>query len=42
VKDYHKKIEIAMIKANMAKDREATMSRSLNELNREIANVVEL
>jgi hypothetical protein len=31
-----------MIKANMAKDREATMSRSLNELNREIANVVEL
>jgi hypothetical protein len=42
VEDYHKEIEIAMIKANMAEDRKATMIRFLNELNREIANVVKL
>ena len=40
--DYHKEMEIAMIRANVEKDREATMARFLNGLNRDIANVVEL
>ena len=40
--DYHKEIEIAMIRANVEEDREATMARFLNGLNRDIANVVEL
>ena len=31
-----------MIRANVEEDREATMARSLNGLNRDIANVVEL
>ena len=42
MEDYHKEMEIAMIKANVEEDREATMVRFLNGLNREIANVVEL
>ena len=40
--DYHKEMEIAMISANVVEDREATMARFLNGLNRDIANVVEL
>ena len=40
--DYHKEMEIAMIRANAEEDREATMERFLNGLNRDIANVVEL
>ena len=40
--DYHKEMEIAMIRANVEEDREATMARFLNGLNRDIANVVEL
>ena len=36
--DYHKDMEITMIKANVEEDREATMARFLNGLNREIAN----
>ena len=40
--DYHKEMEIAMIQTNVEKDREATMARFLNGLNRDIANVVEL
>ena len=40
--DYHKEMEIAMIQANVEKDREATMTRFLNGLNRDIANMVEL
>ena len=40
VDDYHKEMEIAMIRANVEEDREATMSRFLNGLNRDIANVV--
>ena len=40
--DYHKEMEVAMIWANMEEDREATMVRFLNGLNRDIANVVEL
>ena len=42
VDDYHKEMEIAMIQANVEEDREATMVRFLNGLNRDIANVVEL
>ena len=42
VGDYHKEMEIAMIWANVEEDREATMARFLNRLNRDIANVVEL
>ena len=41
VDEYHKKIEIAMIRANVVEDREATMARFLNGLNRDIVNVVE-
>ena len=40
--DYHKEMKIAMIQANVEEDREATMVRFLNGLNRDIANVVEL
>ena len=40
--DYHKEIEIAMIRANVEEDREATMARFLNGLNQDIANMVEL
>ena len=40
--DYHKEMEIAMIQANVEEDREATMARFLNGLNRDIANMVEL
>ena len=39
---YFKEMEIALIQANMIEDREATMARFLNGLNRDIANVVEL
>ena len=42
VDEYHKEMEIAMIWANVVEDREATMARFLNGLNRDIANVVEL
>ena len=42
VDDYHKEMEIAMIRANLEEDREATMTRFLNGLNWDIANVVEL
>ena len=42
VDEYHKEMEIAMIPANVVEDREATMARFLNGLNRDIANVVEL
>jgi hypothetical protein len=40
IEDYHNEIEIAMIKANVMEDREATMTRFLNGLNREINNVI--
>ena len=42
VDEYHKEIEIAMIRTNVVEDREAIMARFLNGLNRDIANVVEL
>jgi len=42
VDKYHKEMEIAMSRANVVEDREATMARFLNGLNWDIANVVEL
>ncbi|KAI4313094.1 hypothetical protein MLD38_037866 [Melastoma candidum] len=42
VEEYHKEMEIAMIRVNVEEDREATMARFICGLNREIANVVEL
>ncbi|XP_052487981.1 uncharacterized protein LOC128041720 [Gossypium raimondii] len=42
VEDYFKEMEIAMIRANVEEDREATMARFLAGLNRDIANMVEL
>ena len=42
MEDYYKEMEIAMIRADVEEDREATMARFLNCLNQEIANVVEL
>jgi len=42
VEDYHKEMEIAMIRNNVVEDREATMTRFFNDLNKEIANVVKL
>ncbi|KAJ9170175.1 hypothetical protein P3X46_018303, partial [Hevea brasiliensis] len=35
-------MEIAMIRANVEEDKEATMARFLNGLNKEIAHIVEL
>ncbi|XP_052483244.1 uncharacterized protein LOC105786844 [Gossypium raimondii] len=42
VEDYYKEMEVAMIRADVEEDREATMARFLAGLNREIANIVEL
>jgi hypothetical protein len=42
VDEYFKEMEIAMIRANVIEDQEATMARFLNGLNRDISNVVEL
>ncbi|GKV11590.1 hypothetical protein SLEP1_g22836 [Rubroshorea leprosula] len=42
VEDYHKEMEITMVRANVEEDREATMARFLHGLNRDIANVMEL
>ncbi|KAL4367847.1 hypothetical protein GQ457_05G022420 [Hibiscus cannabinus] len=42
VEDYFKEMEMAMMRANIEEDREATMTRFLNGLNTDIANVVEL
>ena len=42
VDDYHKKMEIAMIWANVEEDREATMARFLNGLTQDNANMIEL
>jgi hypothetical protein len=42
VDEYFKKMEIAMIWANVIEDREAIMARFLNGLNKDIADVVEL
>ena len=42
VEEYHKEMEMLMIKANVEEDREATMARFLRGLNKNIADVVEL
>ncbi|XP_035548687.1 uncharacterized protein LOC118349200 [Juglans regia] len=42
VEDYHKEMEVAMIRANVEEDPEATMARFLHGLNREIADIVEM
>ncbi|PKI52812.1 hypothetical protein CRG98_026812, partial [Punica granatum] len=42
VEEYHKEMEIAMIRANVEEDREATMARFIGGFNWEIANIVEL
>jgi hypothetical protein len=42
VEEYHKELEVAMIRANVNENEEVTMSRFLNGLNRDITNVVEL
>jgi hypothetical protein len=42
VGEYFKEMKINMIRDNVSKDREATMTRFLNGLNRDIANVVKL
>ena len=42
VDEYFKEMELALIRANVQEDREATMARFLNGLKKEIADVVEL
>jgi hypothetical protein len=42
VEEYEKELEVVMIRANVNEDEEVTMSRFLNGLNTNIANVVEL
>ena len=42
VEEYHKEMEMLMIKANVEEDREATMARFLRGLNKNIADIVEL
>jgi hypothetical protein len=42
VEEYHKEMEVAMIRANVKEDWAATMARFLSGLNRDIVNVVEL
>jgi hypothetical protein len=42
VEDYHKKMEIFIIRANVMEDKKVTMLRLLNGFNIKITNVVEL
>ena len=42
MEEYYKEMDVAMARANIEEDREATMARFLAGLNREIQNVVEL
>ncbi|KAF7800459.1 uncharacterized protein G2W53_045101 [Senna tora] len=42
VEEYHKEMELYMIRANVQEDREATMARFLNGLNKDIADIVDL
>jgi hypothetical protein len=42
VDDYYKEMEVAMIRANVEEDWEATMARFLHGLNHEIAYVIEM
>ena len=41
MEEYHKELEVVMIKANVIKDEEVTMSRFLSGLNKD-SNMVEL
>jgi hypothetical protein len=41
VEEYHKELEVVMIKTNVIKDEEVTMSRFLSGLNKD-SNMVEL
>ena len=41
VDDYYKEMEMAMVRADVHEDREATMARFFNGLNKEITHVVE-
>jgi hypothetical protein len=41
VEEYHKELEVVMIKANVIKDEEVTISRFLSGLNKD-SNMVEL
>jgi len=42
VEEYQKELEVVMIRPNVNKDEEVTMSMFFNGLNRDITNVVEL
>ena len=42
MEEYHKELEVAMIRVNVNEDEEVTMSRFLNGLNKDIPNVMEL
>ncbi|RDY04268.1 hypothetical protein CR513_12037, partial [Mucuna pruriens] len=42
VDDYHKEIEMTMIRVNILEDQEVTMTRFLNRLNHDIIGVVEM
>ncbi|KAL2505510.1 Retrotrans gag domain-containing protein [Abeliophyllum distichum] len=42
VDDYHKEMEMTMIRANVEENREATLAKFLNGLNKDIANIVKL
>ena len=42
MEEYHKELEVVMIRANVIEDEEVTMSRFFSGLNKYIANVVEL
>ena len=42
VDEFYKEMELALIRANVQEDREATMARFLNGLNKEIADIMEL
>ncbi|RDY13284.1 hypothetical protein CR513_01837, partial [Mucuna pruriens] len=41
VQDYYKEMEIAMIRANVEEDSEATMTRFIKGLKKEIVDVIE-
>lgn len=42
MEDYHKEMKIAIKRANIKEDLDATMARFLSGLNRKIVNLVEL
>jgi hypothetical protein len=42
VEDYHKEMEMCMVRANTEEDKEVTMARFLGGLNKEIADTIEL